>query len=145
MKSVLPGGVPAPRAPLSMPARIMVIVLVAVLGFGLVRALFGHHESQEERIARDVTIALQMNDLPGVQKWQNVETATQVSHAIVGRASDAFAPLGKLQKLRETSADAQTRVHHFDATFEKGVVRETIKFDPSDKIVGFKYDLPDAK
>jgi hypothetical protein len=24
-------------------------------------------------------------------------------------------------------------------------VRETIKFDPNDKIVGFKYDLPDAK
>jgi hypothetical protein len=142
MKSVLPGGVPAPRAPLSMPARIMVIVLVAVLGFGLLRAVFGHHETQEERIAWDVTAALQQNDLPGVEKWQNVETATQVTHGIVGRAADAFAPLGKLEKIRETSADAQTRVHQFDVTFDKGVVRETIKFDPSDKIVGFKYDLP---
>jgi hypothetical protein len=47
--------------------------------------------------------------------------------------------------VRETSADAAARVHQFDATFEKGVVHETIKFDPAGKIVGFKYDLPAAK
>jgi hypothetical protein len=145
VKSLLPGGIPAPRQPLSMPARIMVIVLIAVLGFGLFRVVFGHHETQEERIAWDVTVALQQNDLPGVEKWQNVETGTQVTHAIVGHAADAFAPLGKLEKIRETSADAATRIHQFDVTFDKGVVRETIKFDPNDKIVGFKYDLPDAK
>jgi hypothetical protein len=128
-----------------MPARVMVSVLVAVLALGLLRVVFGHHETQEERIAWDVTVALQLNDLPGVERWQNVETGTEVSHAIVGRAADAFAPLGKLEKIRETGADPATRVHEFDVTFDKGVVRETIKFDPSDKIVGFKYDLPDAK
>jgi crotonobetainyl-CoA:carnitine CoA-transferase CaiB-like acyl-CoA transferase len=128
-----------------MPARVMVIVLVLILGFGLFRVVFGHHETQEERIAWDVTVALQQNDLPGVQKWQNAETATEVTREIVGRAADAFAPLGKLEQIREASADPQTRVHQFDVTFDKGVVRETVKFDPSDKIVGFKYDLPDAK
>jgi hypothetical protein len=128
-----------------MPARLMIIALVVVLGVGLVRVVFGHHETQEERIAWDVTVALQQNDLPGVEKWQNVETGTEVTHAIVGHAADAFAPLGKLEQIREVSVDAATRIHQFNVTFDKGVVLETIKFDPSDKIVGFKYDLPDAK
>ena len=42
-------------------------------------------------------------------------------------------------------ADDGNRVHEFDATFEKGVVHETIRFDPDDKVVGFKYDLPTAQ
>lgn len=145
MKRALPGTAAAPQQKLSLQARLMLGALVCVLAFGVLRAVFGHHESQQERIAWDVTVALQGNDLPGVERWQNVETGTQVTRAIVGRAADTFAPLGKLQKVRETAADAQTRVHKFDATFDKGVVHETIKFDPSDKIVGFKYDPPAPK
>jgi hypothetical protein len=134
-----------PQAPTSPIARFMLIALVVVLIIGLARGIFGRHETQEERIAFAITVALQQNDLAGVQKWQNAETATEVTYAIVGRAADAFAPLGKLQSVRETSADNDRRIDAFDATFDKGVVHETIKFDPSDKIVGFKYDPPVSK
>ncbi len=66
-----------------------------------------------------MTVALQKNDLAAVQKFQNAETATQVTHAIVGRDADVFAPLGKLKTVRETSVDAKTRVHQFDANFRQ--------------------------
>jgi hypothetical protein len=92
-----------------------------------------------------MTVALQNNDLAGVQKFQNAETATQVTHAIVGRDADAFAPLGKLQQVRETSVVQARGIHEFDATFERGVVHETIRFDPDNKVVGFKYELPAPK
>jgi hypothetical protein len=66
----------------------------------------------------------------------------------VGRDADAFAPLGKLQRVLETPGtpeEATRRVHEFDASFDKGVVHETIRFDPDNKVVGFKYDLPQSK
>jgi hypothetical protein len=125
--------------------RAVLIALVALLGFTLVRGLFGHHDTQYERIAFAITAGLELNDLAAVEKFQNAETATQVTHAVVGRAADAFVPLGTLQRVRETSEDAVRRVHEFDAVFDKGVVHETIRFDPDDKVVGFKYDLPAPK
>jgi hypothetical protein len=145
VKAALPGSPAAVNPQNAGLARFMIGALIVVLVLSLVRGLFGHHETQEERVALAVTIALQQNDEAGVAKWQNAETATQVTHTVVGRAADAFAPLGKLETVRETSVDAATRVHHFDATFDKGVVTETIKFDPDGKIVGFKYDLPAPK
>jgi len=75
---------------------------VLIIVFGLVRGLFAHHENTYERIAREMTIDLQNNDLAGVQSFQNAETATLVTHAVVGRDADAFAPLGKLQRVLET-------------------------------------------
>ncbi len=96
-----------------------------------------------------MTVALQNNDLAGVQKFQNAETATLVTHAVVGRDADAFAPLGKLQRVLESpvpaAGETARRVHEFDASFDKGVVHETIRFDPDNKVVGFKYDPPTAK
>jgi hypothetical protein len=83
-----------------------------------------------------------------VQSFQNAETATLVTHAVVGRDADAFQPLGKLQRVLETQAtpeEVSRRVHEFDASFDKGVVHETIRFDPDNKVVGFKYDLPQSK
>ena len=38
--------------------------------------------------------------------------------------------------------DDDTRVHQFDVTFDRGTVHETVKFDPDDKIVSFRYDEP---
>lgn len=125
--------------------RLLLIACVLVIAFGLVRGLFAHHETPYERIAREMTAALQNNDLAGVQRFQNAETATLVTHAIVGRDADAFAPLGKLQRVRETSVQADRRIYHFDVTFDKGVVHETIRFDPDNKVVGFKYELPTPK
>jgi len=122
--------------------RYLLIAVIVIIAFVLLRSIFSHHETKYEAIAREMTAALQNNDLAGVQKFQNAETATLVTHAVVGRDADAFAPLGKLQKVRETSEVEARRIHQFDATFDKGVVHETIRFDPDDKVVGFKYDLP---
>lgn len=144
---VLPGPAPA-RRPVATTTSVLLTAIVLLILFGLARSIFGHHDTPYETIARQMTIALQNNDLAGVEKFQNAETATQVTHAIVGRDADAFAPLGKLQRVRETPVSPEEtarRVHEFDATFDKGVVHETIRFDPDNKVVGFKYDLPAAK
>jgi hypothetical protein len=127
------------------PTRILLIAVVLLIVIGLARGIFGHHESAYEKIAREMTVALQNNDLAGVQKFQNAETKTLVTHTVVGRDADAFAPLGKLKDVRETSADNTRRIHQFDATFERGVVHETIRFDPENKVVGFKYEPAAAK
>lgn len=143
MKPALAGTV-APRAASPNLRRGLIIVVVLIAAF-IVNNLVIHHETAYERIAREMTVALQNNDLAGVERFQNAETATQVTHAIVGRDADAFAPLGKLQRVRETSEVAERRIHEFDATFDKGVVHETIRFDPDNKVVGFKYELPAPK
>jgi hypothetical protein len=119
----------------------LVVVVALVLVFAS-RTLFGHHANHFETIAADVTTALQKNDVAGVKKYQNVETATQVTASRVGRGADTLAPLGSLKQTHETAADATTRVHQFDLTFEHGTLHETIKFDPDEKIVGFHYDEP---
>jgi len=140
------GGTAAPR-PQSSTTRLLLIAVVLIIVFALLRGIFSHHDTKYETIATQMTQALQSNDLAGVEKFQNAETATLVTHAIVGRDADAFAPLGKLQKVRETGVPADEsaqRIHEFDATFDKGVVHETIRFDPDDKVVGFKYALPPA-
>jgi hypothetical protein len=125
--------------------RVVLIALVALLALTLLRGLLAHHDTQYERIAFAVTAGLELNDLKAVEKFQNAETATQLTHEIVGRASDAFVPLGTLERVRETSEDPALRIHQFDAVFDKGVVHETIRFDPDDKIVAFKYDPPAPK
>lgn len=144
MIPAVPGKVTA-RPSSANPTRILLIAVVLLIAFGLVRSIFSHHETTYEKIASEMTVALQKNDLAGVQKFQNAETKTLVTHTVVGRDADAFAPLGKLKSVRETSVDEARRIHQFDATFDKGVVHETIRFDPENKVVGFKYEMPAAK
>ena len=140
MKS-LPGSTPASiaRRPLSRP--VVVLVMVLLIGIAL-RLVFGHHENKYERLAGDVTQALQKNDVAAVKRYQNAETATHVTASRVGRGADTLAPLGTMKGVKETSVDADTRVHQFDVRFDKGSVHETVKFDPDDKIVSFRYDEP---
>jgi len=138
---VIPGKVAA-RPSNAGTLRLLLIALMLVIVYGLVRGIFVHHDTPYEQIAGQMTAALQNNDLAGVEKFQNAETATQVTHAIVGRDADVLAPLGKLERVRETSVEADRRIHQFDVTFAKGVVHETIRFDPDNKVVGFKYELP---
>lgn len=143
---VLSGGRPVQRV--SATTSVVLVAIVALIAFVLIRELFSHHDTKYETIATQMTQALQNNDLAGVEKFQNAETATLVTHAIVGRDADAFGPLGKLERVRETAVPAEesaNRIHEFDATFAKGVVHETIRFDPDDKVVGFKYTLPTAQ
>lgn len=139
MKQALPsrGSAPARRS-----RRPLLLAIVALLVVAAVLRGCFFHENDFEKIAREVTVALQRDDLATVLKYQNAETATQVNRERVGRASDALAPLGALKKVKETSANPDTRVYDFTLTFDKGAVHETIKFDPDKKIVGFHYDPP---
>jgi hypothetical protein len=122
--------------------RLTSLILIALVVIMALRLIFAHHPSKYETIAKDVTVALQKNDVEGVKRWQNAETATHVTASRVGRGADALAPLGAYKNIKETSTDADTRTHQFDLTFDKGTLHETIKFDPDDKIVTFHYDEP---
>jgi hypothetical protein len=117
--------------------RLIITAVVVVLGFTLLRGCF-FHENKYEHIARDLTAALQSNDLPAVEKLQNAETATHINHGVVGRWADRFTPLGKIVSVKEvTPKDAPARSHAFEVTFDKGVVHEDIGVDPEDKVVHF--------
>ena len=142
MKQALParGGAPPRAARPRMLLTLAALIVVAVV----LRGCF-FHANDYEKIARDVTIALQHDDLATVVKYQNAETATEVNRERVGRASDALAPLGTLKDVKETSVDPDKRVYEFTLTFDKGSVHETIKFDPDKKIVAFHYDPPAKK
>lgn len=120
--------------------RLLLIAVLAVIVFGLLRGIFSHHDTVYEKIAGQMTVALQNDDLAAVEKFQNAETATHVTHGVVGHAADVFAPLGKLVRVRDTSSEGE--VHQFDATFVNGVVHETIQFDPDNKVVHFRFDPP---
>lgn len=121
--------------------RTLLLIVAALLVLWLARGVFGHHANKYETIAHDMTLALQHNDLAGVQKFQNAETATRVTRARVGHAADVLAPLGGLKSVKETSSDAQTREHDFLLTFERGQVNEKMRLDPADKVIAFGYDL----
>ena len=133
-------GKPAVARPANNTTRLLLIAVVAVIVFGLVRGIFSHHDTAYEKIAGEMTVALQNNDLAAVEKFQNAETATHVTRGIVGHAADVVAPLGKLVRVREASSAGE--VHQFDATFANGMVHETIQFDPDNKVVHFKFDAP---
>jgi hypothetical protein len=121
--------------------RLIVYAVVAIIVIVLVRGLF-FHENKYEKIARDVTVALQKNDLATVEKYQNAETATEVNRGIVGRAADKLAPLGSLKRVKEiTGSNAPVRGHEFTVTFDRGTVDEKMRLDPQDKIVSFSYDV----
>ena len=137
-----------PRRPVSSTSSFLLAAIIFLIIFSIFRAIFAHHETTYERIAREMTVDLQNNDLAGVQSFQNAETATLVNHAVVGSDADAFAPLGKVQRVREASAtpdETARRIHDFDVTFDKGVVHESIRFDPDNKVIAFKYQLPTAQ
>ena len=142
MKQALPPST-AQRRGLSGQQRRLLLVIVSVLIILIVAQLVRHHENDYEKIARDVTVGLQNNDLATVEKYENAETATQVNRARVGRAADALAPLGKFRNIKETNVEDRT--HQFDLNFEKGTLHEKIKFDPEKKIVLFHYDAPALK
>jgi hypothetical protein len=121
--------------------RQLLYALIALLVVLALVKIFKPHANTYEKLAWNVTAALQSNDVEAVKKYQNAETATLITRGIVGRAADRLAPLGKLKSVKEiTPSDAPERTHEFDVAFEKGTVHEKIKVDPDLKIVHFEYD-----
>jgi hypothetical protein len=147
MKNVTPGPGPlrtGTAAPV-MDARrnqifiLAVFVIVLVL---LVRACSGR-ENQYEKIAHELTAAVQNNDYNAVAKLENSQTAATMGRGRLGTAADKLAPLGKIKRVHEnTPASDGPRVHEFDVTLDGGTVHEKILFDPENKIVTFHYDPP---
>jgi hypothetical protein len=138
--STMRGPQPRPAAVNPRGRQLIVAIVVLIVVIGAIK-LFLPHENTYEKIARNVTLALQSNNVDDVKKYQNAETATKVTRGIVGRAADRLAPFGKLKSVKETTPkDAPERVHEFDVTFERGEIHETMKLDPDSKIVAFHYD-----
>jgi len=133
------GVMPPARAPQNRILRVAVIVVAIA---ALVRACAGH-ENKYESIARQFTQAVQNDDVAGVQKLENVETAADTPRGRVGQAADVMQPLGKIKSVKEnTPSGDPPRVHEFDVRFEKGTVHERFRFDPQDKVVLFHFDQP---
>jgi hypothetical protein len=145
MRNVTPGmrgAAPPSRARANQSILLAIALVVLVL---LARACFPG-ENRYERIAGAVTTALQHNDLAGVQKYENAETAAEMSRVRVAQAADALAPLGAMRRVKETTPKgAPPRVHEFDVSFAKGSVHERMQLDPQDKVVHFHYDAPQVR
>jgi hypothetical protein len=137
----VPSVTPRRAAGVNPRGRQLVFALIALVVILVLIKLFMPHENKYEKLARNVTAALQSNDVDAVKKYQNAETATLVNRGIVGRAADILAPLGKIKSVKETTPqDAADRTHEFDIAFEKGAIHEKFKVDPDAKIVTFAYE-----
>lgn len=142
MKNITPGpgptrtGTTAPVMDGRRNQMIILAVFVVVLVL-LVRAC-SNRENTYERIAHELTQAVQNNDYNAVAKLENAETAADMGRARLGKASDDLAPLGKIKRVHEVPTTSKTpRVHEFDVTFDKGTAHEKIQFDPNNKVFHF--------
>jgi hypothetical protein len=129
-----------PGPPRSRQRQILWAVFAVIVIAVVLRACAGG-ENKYEKTAHELTQAIQDGDIKAVQKLENVGTAADMSRARLGAATDKFAPLGKIRRVKEnTPAGDPPRVHEFDVTFEKGAVHEKIELDPQDKIFHFRWD-----
>ncbi|MGD0474858.1 MAG: hypothetical protein ABSB70_16810 [Candidatus Velthaea sp.] len=121
--------------------QLLIVLVVVLVVFEALKLMFGHHENKFEKLAYNVTAALQNNNLDEVKKYQNAETATMINRGIVGRAADRLAPLGKIKTVKETTpSGSPDQIHEFTVAFDKGTVHEKMKVDPELKIVHFEYN-----
>ena len=146
MRNVTPP-VSGPRAvttpnPAARRNQIIALAVFVIVLVWLVRACAGG-ENRYERIAHQLTQAVQNNDYAAAAKLENVGTAADTPRERFGKASDTFTRLGRIRRVKEnTPATDGPRVHEFDVTFDKGTVHEKIELDPQDKVFHFQYDPP---
>ena len=118
------------------PRVFWVILLVLAIAFA-VRAC-AHHENANERLVRQITVAVQSNDMTPVAKEFNAITREKLTRASVGRLSDQLAPLGKIKSVEETTPkDASPRHHTFTVHFEKADWRSHLVLDEDGKVAAF--------
>ncbi len=151
MKNVTPGPAPQRTAGTTAPVmdgrrnQIVILAVFVIVLVLLVRACSGR-ENHYERIARDLTAAVQNNDYNAVAKLENPETAADMGRGRLGHAADVLSPLGKIRRVHEVATTSKTpRVHEFDVTFDKGAAHEIMQFDPTDKVFHFDYRLTPAQ
>ncbi len=147
MKNVTPGPGPVRTGTVApvMDARrnqIIILAVFVVVMVLLVRACSGR-ENHFEQVAHDFTQAVAANDYAAAAKFQNAQTATEMTRGRLGHAADVLAPLGKIRHVKENTPNTEPpRVHDFVVTFEHATVNEKIQFDPQDKIFRFHFDPP---
>jgi hypothetical protein len=133
--------IPPPPAPARARQRQILWAVFAVLVVALVLRACSGGENKYEKIAHQLTEAIQNGDVAAVQKLENSGTAADMSRARLGAATDRFIALGKIERVKEnTPSGDPPRVHEFDVTFAKGSVHEKIEVDPQDKIFHFRWD-----
>jgi hypothetical protein len=147
MKNVTPGPGPV-RTGTSAPVmdgrrnQIFILAVFVIVLVLLVRACSGR-ENQYEKIAHELTAAVQNNDYNAVAKLENAQTAVEMGRGRLGTAADKLAPLGKIKRVHENTPSTDgPRVHEFDVTFDGATVHEKILFDPENKVAAFHYDSP---
>jgi hypothetical protein len=150
VKNITPGTV-QPRTTGAAPARrpfptqLAILAVAVILVVLLVKACIGG-ENTYEKIAHQLTQAVQNNDYAAASKLENSQTAADMGRGRLGKAADALAPLGKIKHVHEnTPPNDGPRVHEFDVSFDHGTVHEKILFDPEDKVFKFHYDPPVTK
>jgi hypothetical protein len=130
-----------PPAPPRTRQRQILWAILGVLAFALVLRMCAGGENKYEKIAHELTQSIQNGDVAAVQKLENSGTAADMPRARLGAATDKFAALGKIKRVKEvTPPNDPPRVHEFDVTFDKGAVHEKIEFDPQDKVYHFRWD-----
>jgi hypothetical protein len=135
-----PRGVTTPN-PSARRNQIIILAVFVVVLVVLIRACAGG-ENRYEKVAHQLTDAVQKNDIDAVKKLENSETAADTNHSRVGHAADLFAPLGKIRRVKEnTPPNDGQRVHEFDVTFEQGAAHEKILFDPDGKVFRWAYKI----
>ncbi|HEY0613812.1 MAG TPA: hypothetical protein VGC96_04185 [Candidatus Elarobacter sp.] len=150
MRNVTPPAAAGPRPvttpnPAARRNQIIILAVFVIVLVLLVRACAGG-ENKYEKIAHELTQAVQNNDYNAVAKLENAETAAEMGRGRLGAAADALAPLGKIERVKEnTPANDGPRVHEFDVRFANGTVHEKIQLDPTDKVFHFAYDRPQKK
>jgi hypothetical protein len=131
-----PGGTSPPR-----PRRSggMLPVIAVVLALAGAFSLFSRHENRYERLATDVTEAIENNDMRPVERRFNALRRPELEdRAKVGALSDFVNAGGKLKRIKEdTPKDASVGYHHFIAEFEKGTRSEDLTLDADGKIAAF--------
>jgi len=132
---------PPPAPPARSRQRQILWAVLGVIVVALVLRTCAGAENKYEKIAHQLTQAIQNGDVAAVQKLENSGTAADMPRARLGAATDKFSALGKIKRVKEhTPPTDPPRVHEFDVTFDKGAVHEKIEFDPQDKVFHFRWD-----
>jgi len=92
-----------------------------------------------EKIAHQLSEAIQNGDVAAVQKLENSGTAADMPRERLGAQPTSSWRWGRSSASRRTPVERSGRVHEFDVTFAKGSVHEKIEFDPQDKVLHFRW------
>jgi len=114
-------------------------LLLATAAIGLASCSF---QNKNEREADRITHAVMANDLKPVQ--DDIAKGITITRVRVAEWSDELNAQGKLQSVKETSADCSPGWHCFDVKFEKREYVERMRLDENGKVVDWTFHMAPA-